>query len=114
MISDTLHDAVLELRSYLADDILSRAYEGDIRKRIEALVDEMDAVRHLLDMPQNSDRPRYTEASQFIWGRHPDGVELTILDEDTGSAVAGQSIVLTWKELREVAAVLAVFGPQGV
>jgi len=52
MISDTLSDAVTDIRAYLDDEVMGRAYEGEMRARIEALVTEMQTIRELLDTPR--------------------------------------------------------------
>lgn len=52
MISDTLSDAVAEIREYLDHDgPFASCYQGPVRERIERLVEEMDAVRRVLDTP---------------------------------------------------------------
>jgi len=58
MISDTLSDAIADIRVYLDDEVMGRAYEGEMRTRIEALVTEMEAIRRILDTPPNFDGPR--------------------------------------------------------
>lgn len=52
MISDTLFDAVGDIRDYLNDPAFAHVYgPGPLRDRIEALLVEMDAIRQVLDTP---------------------------------------------------------------
>ena len=54
MVSDVLFDAVEGLRHYLKSPTYKDTYIGTTRKRIEALVTEMDALRTELDTPPKS------------------------------------------------------------
>lgn len=53
MISDTLSDAVGEIKRYLYEKPFTNSYQGPIRVRIENLVKEMEAVRIYLDTPHD-------------------------------------------------------------
>jgi hypothetical protein len=55
MISDTLFDAVTEIREhYLSDPVLRQHYTGEMRRRIEVVVALMDAVCMELDTSPSS------------------------------------------------------------
>ena len=49
MVSDVLHDAVLEIERYLNEPAFAKCYEGNIRIQIQTLVAAMDALRCTLD-----------------------------------------------------------------
>jgi hypothetical protein len=51
MISDVLSEMVAEIDRYLGDSVFDRMYEGEVRARIIALRNEVDAVRADLDTP---------------------------------------------------------------
>ena len=51
MISDTLSEAVEDIRRYLDEPIFADVYQGAVRQQIEELVAAMDATRVLLDTP---------------------------------------------------------------
>jgi hypothetical protein len=51
MISDVLSDAILQMRGYLEHSATRGCYTGEIRARIIALGNEMEAVRVILDTP---------------------------------------------------------------
>ncbi len=51
MISDTLFDAVAEIREYLDGPIYRWSAEDPSRQRVEALVREIEEVAQLLGMP---------------------------------------------------------------
>ena len=51
MISDTLSDAVNEINEYLTHAATADCYTGNLKLRIEALIQMMDAIRQELDTP---------------------------------------------------------------
>ena len=55
MVSDVLFDAVEGLRHYLKEPTYSDVYAGSTRKRIEALVKEMDSLRAEIETPPRKD-----------------------------------------------------------
>lgn len=58
MISDTLSEAVDDIRRYLDDPVFADVYSGDIRQQIETTVSAMDATRVMLDTPPGYDPDR--------------------------------------------------------
>jgi hypothetical protein len=51
MISDVLSEAVRKVDLYLSDPAFAQCYTGELRRKIEKLRFEMDAVREYLDTP---------------------------------------------------------------
>jgi hypothetical protein len=51
MISDVLHEAVVEVRRYLEDSTYENVYKGDMRVRIISLVSDMEKIQVELDTP---------------------------------------------------------------
>lgn len=49
MISDTLSDAVADIRRYLANPLYRPFYSDVMRDRLDGLVCEMDHIRAILD-----------------------------------------------------------------
>lgn len=47
MISDTLAEAIADIREYLTD--MPEVYQGEMRGRIDAMLEQMESVRALLD-----------------------------------------------------------------
>jgi hypothetical protein len=57
MISDVLSDAVDRIREYLDDPVYATVYSGELRERIERLVQQMDRIRAELDLPPTPGPP---------------------------------------------------------
>ena len=51
MVSDVLFQAVGGLRYHLKEPIFQKVYAGEMKKRIEALIVEMEALQVELDTP---------------------------------------------------------------
>jgi|GEM_PF-1242339 len=58
MISDTLSEAVVDIRRYLDEPVFADVYTGDIRRHIENTVSTMEATRVMLDTPAGYDPDR--------------------------------------------------------
>lgn len=56
MISDTLFDAVAEIRRYLDDPRYAGVYEAPVRQWIERVANDMDGLRDFLDRGPTSAR----------------------------------------------------------
>lgn len=51
MISDVLFKTIQDIKGYLNNNTYDNVYMGELRKRIESLVKEMEAIRVILDTP---------------------------------------------------------------
>jgi hypothetical protein len=49
MVSDVLHDAAIDIDSYLDNDLYATVYTGSTRDKIIAVRKQMDALRGELD-----------------------------------------------------------------
>ena len=89
MISDTLFEAVEEIRRYLKEPVFSTTYTGNLRRQIEKVTAEMEAIRILLDMP-----PKKVKLNQ----RQRD-VLLHLLEDDEAerySPLSNIAVALNW------------------
>jgi hypothetical protein len=67
MISDVLYEAAHKIRTcYLGNEIYNTLYKGELRKRIEKLLAEMDAMRKELDASPEGPFPARKENEKLL------------------------------------------------
>lgn len=56
MISDVLSEAVAEMNASLDEPVYAQVYQGELRRKILAVRDAMDALRQALDTPPSEQK----------------------------------------------------------